>query len=132
MMGVLEESMEPDLKADNSSNMEDIPTHQHSTIMIFYLIAKHIFARNQEAKDTMKNYLINFDMRNFDAKNISKAIINVKVITRALVDDLSSNVVRCILIGFGEALNKVSREKSPSALLCSGSVTPCAKTLCSP
>ena len=53
MMGVLGASMELDLKAEIRSDMEDIPVHQQSTNMMLYLVTKHIFARNQEAKDTM-------------------------------------------------------------------------------
>ena len=46
MLGVLEASMESDLKAEISSDMADIPIHQQGVIMMFYIITKHIFARN--------------------------------------------------------------------------------------
>ena len=88
--------------------------------MMFYLITKRIFACNQEANDTMKNYMINFDIRNFNAKNVSKAIINVKGIAHALGDDLPSNVVQCILVGFGRASNKVLKNLSSTSLILLG------------
>ena len=46
MMGVLEASMKSSLKAEISSDMEDVPVHQQGVIMMFYLVTKHIFARN--------------------------------------------------------------------------------------
>ena len=94
MMGVLKESMEPNLKVEICANMEDIPIYQQGVIMMFYLITKHIFACNQEANDTTKKYMINFDIHNFDSENISKAIINGKAIDRALGDNWLSNVVQ--------------------------------------
>ena len=72
--------------------MEDIPIHQQGVIMMFNLITKHIFARNQKVKDTMKNYMINFNTHNFNTENISKAIINVKAIACALGNDFPFNV----------------------------------------
>ena len=75
--------------------------------MMFFLIVKCIFACNHEAKNTTQNYMVNFDLRNFDAGNISKAIININAVACALGDSFSSNMVQCVLVGIGKASNKV-------------------------
>ena len=55
--------------------------------MMFYLITKRIFTRIREVKDTIKHYMIDLDIRNFDGQNTSKAIISDKVLSRALGND---------------------------------------------
>ena len=74
---------------------------------MFYLVTKRIFDCNQEAKDTMKNYLIHFDINSFDGQNVSQAIISVKSLVCVLGGDLPTNMVRCILVSFTKALNEV-------------------------
>ena len=57
-------SMDTNLKSEISSALEKHPMKQYGAIVMFCLIAKRIFQRNQEATVAMMEYIIKFDLRN--------------------------------------------------------------------
>ncbi len=60
--------------------------------------------KNQEAKDSLENYIQTFDITKFPGENVPTACLHLKVVAKSLGDkDLPSNIIRKVLKGFGKS-----------------------------
>jgi hypothetical protein len=66
-------------------------------------IIKRMGKRNQEALDSLGDYIKVFAIRNYPGKNVPTACLKLKAIVNVLEDKLPSNSVRTILKGFAKA-----------------------------
>ena len=126
MEDTLRLSMDPTLKAEVLSDLEELEELQRGAISIFYLITKRMVIRNQEAKDAMLEWFNTFDIRNYDNQDVSGASLRIKAISRALgSSNLPTNAVRRILDGFSHATNETFKNlcSTSSAMLSSSLYT---------
>ena len=103
--GVLNKSVDADLKSELSSALEEHPMKHRGAVVMFRLIAKRIFERNQEAKVAMMEYLTKFDLRNTNGQHVPTAALRIRAVCRALGPDVPPRVVRCVLDGMKHASN---------------------------
>jgi hypothetical protein len=66
-------------------------------------IIKRMVIRNQEAWDSLEDYIKVFDIRNCPGKNVPTACLELNAVINVLGDKLPSNSVRTILEGFAKA-----------------------------
>jgi hypothetical protein len=66
-------------------------------------IIKRIMIHNQEAWDSLEDYIKVFDIRNYPGKNVPTACLKLKAVVNVLGDKLPSNSVHAILEGFAKA-----------------------------
>jgi hypothetical protein len=81
-------------------------------------IIKHMVIRNQEAWDSLEEYIKMFDIHNFTGENVPTACLKLKAVVTVLGDKLPSNAVRTLLEGFSCTSTKsfVSVSKSKIAM----------------
>mmetsp|Transcript_27606 Transcript_27606/g.47002 ORF Transcript_27606/g.47002 Transcript_27606/m.47002 type:complete len:625 (-) Transcript_27606:849-2723(-) len=104
IVGLLQKTMEAELKAEVGSDLEDIAKSERGSIVLFRLIATRLFERNQEARDAMVMHIQSFDIRKYDGQHVPTAVLRLKAICRALGDkSLPSNTVRLVLEGMAQA-----------------------------
>ena len=101
--GILEVSVEPTLKAEVAATLAAVDDVRQGAVVRFRLIAKLVFERNQEARETMVVYVAEFDIRKYDAQDVRLACTRLKAIARILGPDLPQNAVRRVLEGMSNA-----------------------------
>jgi hypothetical protein len=102
---VLHLSMEKTLRAEVDSDINSIPKHQCGLITTLCCIIKQMVIKNQEAKDTLVNYIRSFYITKFPGKNVPTACLCLKAVAGALGDnDLPTNTIRKVLEGFAKLL----------------------------
>jgi hypothetical protein len=101
---VLHLSMEKTLRAEVESDINCIPLRQRGSITTLRCIIKRMVIKNQEAKDSIKNYIQTFDITKFPGENVPTACLSLKAIAKSLGEkDLPSNIIRKVLEGFGKS-----------------------------
>jgi hypothetical protein len=101
---VLHLSMEKTLCAEVESDISCIPLCQKDSITTLRCIIKRMVIENQEAKDSLENYIRTFDITKFPGENVPSACLRLKAIARSIGDkDLPSNTIRKVLKGFAKS-----------------------------
>jgi hypothetical protein len=72
---VLHLSMEKTLRAEVKSDISCIPLCQKGSINTLHCIIKRMVIKNQEAKDSLKNYIQTFDITKFPGENVPLACL---------------------------------------------------------
>ncbi len=70
---------------------------------MLHFIIKHLIICNQEAWDTLEDYVKTFDICNFPGKNVPTACLKLKAIINVLGNKTPSNAICTILEGFAHA-----------------------------
>jgi hypothetical protein len=101
---VLHLSMEKTLRTEVESDIGCIPLRQKGSITTLRCIIKRMVIKNQEAKDSLENFIQTFDITKFPGENVPSACLRLKAIARSLGDkDLPSNTIRKVLKGFARS-----------------------------
>ena len=74
-------------------------------VVMFRLIAKRIFERNQEAKVAMMEYLTKFDLPNTNSQHVPTAALRIRAVCRTLGPDVPPHIVSCMLDGMKNVSN---------------------------
>jgi hypothetical protein len=86
-------------------------------------IIKRMVIRNQEAWDSLEEYIKTFDICNFPGENVSMACLQLKAVVTVLGDKLPSNAVGTLLEGFSCAFTKSFSSVCESKIaICSDSI----------
>jgi hypothetical protein len=104
--GTLLLSMESNLWAEVESDLKSLPTNRCGALTMLHFIIKCMIIHNQEAWDTLKEYIKTFDICHLPRENIPTACLKLKAVANALGDELLSNAVCLILEGFSHASTK--------------------------
>ncbi len=104
--GTLLLSMESTLCAEVESDLKCLPVNQRGAITMLCFIIKPMVIRNQEAWDSLEEYIKTFDIRSFPGENVPTACLKLKAVVTVLGDRLPSNAVCIILEGFARASTK--------------------------
>jgi hypothetical protein len=104
--GTLLLSMEPTLLAEVESDLKSLPANQQGALTMLHFIIKRMVICNQEAWDSLEEYIKMFDICNFPGENVSTACLKLKAVVTVLGDKLPSNAVRILLEGFSQASTK--------------------------
>jgi hypothetical protein len=96
-------SMELTLWSEVKSDLKCLPPNQQGAVTMLRFIIKRMVIRNQEAWDSLEDYIKVFDIRNNTGKNVPTTCLKLKAIVNVLGDKLPSNSVHTILEGFAKA-----------------------------
>jgi hypothetical protein len=101
---VLQLSMEKTLRAEVESDINSIPLRQRGSITTLRCIIKRMVIKNQEAKDSLENYIRTFDITKFPGENVPMACLRLKAVATSIGEkDLPSNIIRKVLEGFNKS-----------------------------
>ena len=100
--------MEPTLQSEVKSDLKCLPPNQQGAVTMLCFIIKKMVIHNQEAWDSLEDYIKVFDIRNYLGKNVPTTCLKLKAFVNVLGDKLPSNSVRTILEGFAKASTSTS------------------------
>jgi hypothetical protein len=114
---VLHLSMEKNLRAEVESDINSIPARQRGSITTLRCIIKKMVIKNQEAKDSLMNYIRNFNITKFPGENVPMACLHLKAVAKSLGEaDLPLNIIRKVLEGFGKSSTQAFNDFCSSQL----------------
>lgn len=74
------------------------------SITLLRLIINRVVQSNQESRRALEEYIKTFDICRFSGEDVTAASLRIKAVARALgVDNLSSDIIHCVLEGFAHA-----------------------------
>ena len=104
---ILDISMEPDLRALVNDDYEQVDIAERGAMTKFKIMTTHMMLENQEAIDSLTEYLRSFDICNTNNQNVSVAVRKIRAVVRTLEPHgLPMNLMRCLIDGFARADNE--------------------------
>jgi hypothetical protein len=109
-------SLDKTLHAEVESDLCSLSISQQGSLTTLCYIIKQLVVKNQEARDALKEYLKNFDIRKFSGENVPLACLRLKAVATSLgSNNLPTNVICKLLEGFAKSatvfFNKVCTSK---------------------
>ena len=71
-----------------------LPPEEHGACTYSKLIVSRIVIDTHEAKVALQNYITNFDLQNYDGKNVSVAIMQIKAVLSSLDNNDIPSTIR--------------------------------------
>ncbi|KAL7469538.1 hypothetical protein ACHAXS_009799 [Conticribra weissflogii] len=104
---LIHKSTSKDLLIQVSQDFDRLPSVEQGAITFFIMLMNRIVTKTHAVTASLQNYIVNFSIRKFDGENVVVASKHLKAVAGALdIADLPTNMISCVLRGFGQASNQ--------------------------